>query len=187
MPWIVGGHRCRAGGGRAGQAPAALCVARRRSSRSAPSGLIDFWRWAYDYGHNLDSEHAIIKIPGMTYQPPLIGDEAAAELSRGIVCLPPAGFWPAWPSPLPWLPSVLAWRERQLALGAQLTPAHLQPARNPHDTRKGATGAAVACLLALAERWCRQRTGDDHSIAPGARADDYGRTQWPPPGTRESW
>jgi hypothetical protein len=37
-------------------------------------GLWDYWRWGYDYGHNLDmSEHAIIKIPEMTYQPPLIG------------------------------------------------------------------------------------------------------------------
>ena len=37
------------------------------------AGLADFWRWSYDYGHNLDTEHAIIKVPGMTYQPPLIG------------------------------------------------------------------------------------------------------------------
>ncbi len=39
----------------------------------AVAGLADFWRWTYDYGHNLDLEHAIIKVPGMTYQPPLIG------------------------------------------------------------------------------------------------------------------
>lgn len=32
-----------------------------------------FWAWEYDYGHNLDYENAPIKIPGMTYQPPLIG------------------------------------------------------------------------------------------------------------------
>jgi len=37
------------------------------------AGLADFWRWEYDYGHHLDLEHAIITIPGMTYQPPLIG------------------------------------------------------------------------------------------------------------------
>lgn len=35
-------------------------------------GLYDFYLWGYDYGHNLDP-HAPIKIPGMTYQPPLIG------------------------------------------------------------------------------------------------------------------
>lgn len=36
-------------------------------------GLWDYWRWGYDYGHDIDREHAIIKIPGMTYSPPLIG------------------------------------------------------------------------------------------------------------------
>jgi len=36
-------------------------------------GIADFWRWEYDYGHDLDFENAIIKVPGMTYQPPLIG------------------------------------------------------------------------------------------------------------------
>lgn len=38
-------------------------------------GMVDFWRWEYDYGHHLDMEHAIIKVPGMTYQPPLIGSK----------------------------------------------------------------------------------------------------------------
>jgi len=28
--------------------------------------------WEYDYGHDLD-KHAPIKVPGMVYQPPLIG------------------------------------------------------------------------------------------------------------------
>ena len=37
------------------------------------AGIYDFWRWSYDYGHNLDMEKAIIVVPGMTYQPPLIG------------------------------------------------------------------------------------------------------------------
>jgi len=36
------------------------------------AALVDFWWWEYDYGHNLDP-HAPIKIPGMAYQPPLIG------------------------------------------------------------------------------------------------------------------
>lgn len=37
------------------------------------AGMYDFWRWGYDYGHNLDAEQAIIVVPGMSYQPPLIG------------------------------------------------------------------------------------------------------------------
>jgi len=37
-------------------------------------GLYDFYMWEYDYGHNLNP-HAAIKIPGMAYQPPLIGSK----------------------------------------------------------------------------------------------------------------
>lgn len=34
--------------------------------------MYDFYRWEYDYGHNLDPTAAIV-VPGMAYQPPLIG------------------------------------------------------------------------------------------------------------------
>lgn len=34
--------------------------------------MYDFYRWEYDYGHNLDPNAAIV-VPGMAYQPPLIG------------------------------------------------------------------------------------------------------------------
>lgn len=37
--------------------------------------LWDFYHWEYEYGHELDFAHAIIKVPGMTYQPPLIGSK----------------------------------------------------------------------------------------------------------------
>jgi len=36
------------------------------------AGLVDFYMWGYEYGHNL-SPDAPIKVPGMSYQPPLIG------------------------------------------------------------------------------------------------------------------
>ncbi|HOW26457.1 MAG TPA: hypothetical protein PK711_12400 [Bacteroidales bacterium] len=36
--------------------------------------LYDFYQWEYDYGHNL-SPDAAIKVPGMTYQPPFLGDK----------------------------------------------------------------------------------------------------------------
>jgi copper chaperone NosL len=36
------------------------------------AALIDFYRWGYDYGHNLDP-HAAIRVPGMAYQPPVLG------------------------------------------------------------------------------------------------------------------
>ncbi|MBY0478697.1 MAG: nitrous oxide reductase accessory protein NosL [Chitinophagaceae bacterium] len=34
--------------------------------------MFDFYRWEYHYGHNLDPTAAIV-VPGMAYQPPLIG------------------------------------------------------------------------------------------------------------------
>jgi hypothetical protein len=93
MPWIV-----------AGLAALGLVVAavgRRRLvyvwlggfASLAIVGLIDFWRWEYDYGHNIDFEHAIIKIPGMTYQPPLLGTKqllnftATSWPALGALCL----------------------------------------------------------------------------------------------------
>lgn len=36
------------------------------------AALWDFYRWGYEYGHNLDPNAAII-VPGMSYQPPVIG------------------------------------------------------------------------------------------------------------------
>ncbi|GIK60251.1 MAG: hypothetical protein HND39_11145 [Ignavibacteriota bacterium] len=40
----------------------------------AAVGLYDFYLWGYDYGHDLDP-NAAIKVPGMAYQPPLIGSK----------------------------------------------------------------------------------------------------------------
>ena len=73
MPWIVGA--LVAAGllvaliGRRG--PLYGWVAALAAGGAA--GLGDFWRWTYDFGHHLDTEHAIIRVPGMVYQPPLIG------------------------------------------------------------------------------------------------------------------
>jgi copper chaperone NosL len=36
------------------------------------AALVDFYLWGYHYGHNLDPTAAIV-VPGMAYQPPLIG------------------------------------------------------------------------------------------------------------------
>ncbi len=37
------------------------------------AGIYDFYLWNYDFGHNLDTAKAAIKIEGMTYQPPILG------------------------------------------------------------------------------------------------------------------
>jgi hypothetical protein len=73
----------------------------------AVAGLVDFWLWSYDYGHNLDPT-AAIQVPGMTYQPPLIGSKqllnfvatswpglggVAAMVSVGIGSVVAIGEW----------------------------------------------------------------------------------------------
>lgn len=40
----------------------------------AVAGLGDFYKWGYEYGHQLDPT-AAIKVPGMSYQPPVIGSK----------------------------------------------------------------------------------------------------------------
>ena len=55
----------------------------------AAIGLGDFYKWEYDYGHDLDLENAIIRIEGMSYQPPLIGSKQL--LNFRATSLPAAG------------------------------------------------------------------------------------------------
>lgn len=51
-------------------------------------GLVDFYLWGYNYGHNLNPG-APIKVPGMTYQPPLIGSKQLLNIDA--VSLPYTG------------------------------------------------------------------------------------------------
>ena len=88
MPWIIVAVSLT------GLAVAAL---RRRAALYAwiasfaavcAAGLIDFWKWEYDYGHNLDPR-AVLKIPGMSYQPPIIGSRQL--LNFRALSVPAAG------------------------------------------------------------------------------------------------
>jgi copper chaperone NosL len=54
------------------------------------AGLADFYKWSYDYGHDL-SPTAIIKIPGMSYQPPLLGSKQL--LNFHATSWPASGGW----------------------------------------------------------------------------------------------
>jgi copper chaperone NosL len=56
----------------------------------AAIGLYDFYTWEYDYGHNLNPQ-AAIKIPGMVYQPPLIGSKML--LNFNAISLPDISFY----------------------------------------------------------------------------------------------
>ncbi len=52
--------------------------------------MVDFWKWEYNYGHNLDPNAAIV-VPGMVYQPPLIGYKQL--LNFGAYSIPDIGGW----------------------------------------------------------------------------------------------
>lgn len=90
-------------------------------------GLWDFWRWEHDYGHNLDMETAVIVVPGMSYQPPLIGSK---QLLNFVAT--------AWPGSgavligLAWLTAALVWWR----------------------SRGGAARTAIAALLAIGTGGC---------------------------------
>ena len=50
--------------------------------------MIDFWKWNYNYGHNLDPNAAIV-VPGMAYQPPILGYKQL--LNFGAYSIPDIG------------------------------------------------------------------------------------------------
>ena len=52
--------------------------------------MYDFYKWGYDYGHNLDPT-APIQVPGLSYQPPLFGHKRL--LNFDAYSLPDAGGW----------------------------------------------------------------------------------------------
>ena len=64
-------------------------------------GLLDFYMWEYNYGHNLDPK-AAIRIPGMSYQPPLIGYQqllnflAGSLPDIGAILIAIAGLMISW-------------------------------------------------------------------------------------------
>ncbi|MBI1782421.1 MAG: nitrous oxide reductase accessory protein NosL [Sphingobacteriales bacterium] len=52
--------------------------------------MYDFWKWGYAYGHDLNPD-APIKVPGMGYQPPLIGHKRL--LNFDAYSTPDIGGW----------------------------------------------------------------------------------------------
>jgi len=56
----------------------------------AIAAMVDFYMWGYDYGHNLDP-HAAIQVPGLSYQPPLIGHKKL--LNFDAFSYPDTGGW----------------------------------------------------------------------------------------------
>ena len=90
MPWVLGalvmlGLATAASGSRKVLVTwtAAFLVA-------AVAGLVDFYRWEYKYGHNLNPE-AAIRVPGLTYQPPLFGSRQLLNFTASS--WPGTGGW----------------------------------------------------------------------------------------------
>ena len=54
------------------------------------AAMVDFYKWGYDYGHNLDPK-AAIQIPGFSYQPPLLGHKTL--LNFDAYSYPDSGGW----------------------------------------------------------------------------------------------
>ena len=52
--------------------------------------MVDFWKWEYNYGHDLNPE-APIQVPGMAYQPPLLGYKQLLNFSA--FSIPDIGGW----------------------------------------------------------------------------------------------
>jgi copper chaperone NosL len=52
--------------------------------------MIDFYKWGYDYGHDLDPS-APIQVPGLSYQPPLFGHKRL--LNFDAYSFPDVGGW----------------------------------------------------------------------------------------------
>jgi hypothetical protein len=90
MPWLVGGLIAT------GLAVAAmgrrwlLLAWTAMFGLAAAAGLADFWYWGYTYGHELDPT-AAIRIPGFSYQPPLLGSKQLLNFTAH-----------SWPGPGGW-------------------------------------------------------------------------------------
>jgi len=102
--------------------------------------MIDFWRWEYNYGHNLDPL-APIQVPGMAYQPPLIGYKQL--LNFGAYSIPDKGGWSLFASGiLLMLGVVYEWlKARKTKIKTMVNPAGL--------------GKAAACVMLLVTVGCK--------------------------------
>ena len=92
--------------------------------------MVDFYHWEYNYGHNLNPE-APIQVPGMAYQPPLIGFKQL--LNFGAYSIPDSGGWIF------------------IAVGVLLAVAGFMEIRKAKTSvtkvRSALTAAAVICLF----------------------------------------
>jgi copper chaperone NosL len=112
--------------------------------------MVDFYKWGYDYGHNLDPK-AAIQIPGFSYQPPLFGHKTL--LNFDAYSYPDSGGWVIITAAgilfITWL---VEWRERRKMKG-----------RIVSLNKKELPVAAMICMLVLS------------SCNPSPEAINYGK------------
>jgi len=139
MPWIIAFL--------IGSALVAAVVGRRRVHTLwlatflviSVIGLADFWYWEYDYGHDLNTEEAAIIVPGMAYQPPLIGSKQLLNFK--------AHSWPGTGGYVAFLSMGLG----LLAWGLDWRRAHQKRAARPeHPAENERPSPNAAAILVLA-------------------------------------
>jgi copper chaperone NosL len=103
------------------------------------AGLMEFYSWNHDYGHNLDPM-APIKIPGMSYQPPVFGTKQLLNMSTSS--------YPSWGT----LFVALAFAAGVLALVNEYRRGGLLPIRSagtPRAATRSTATAAAAGVMAI--------------------------------------
>jgi copper chaperone NosL len=107
------------------------------------AGMFDFYKWEYAYGHNLDPE-AAIKIPGMSFQPPLFGTKQLANFR--------ATAWPGVGGIMAMIAVALAVLSVIYEFGfrrrLRLERETRAPLREPAKAAAGIVLAAILCLAA---------------------------------------
>jgi len=98
-------------------------------------GMYDFYRWEYRYGHELDPS-AAIKVPGMTYQPPMFGTKQLLNFTTT-----------AWPAVGGWLAMIA------VTLGVACVPYEYRFRRRPLRHAK-LDNACPACKVGTALLLC---------------------------------
>jgi copper chaperone NosL len=122
------------------------------------AGMYEFYSWNYDYGHNL-SPDAPIKVPGMTYVPPIIGTKTLLTIH--------ASSWPSWGTFF----VVLAFGAAAAALVLELRSRRGQRGTSATQRPAGAGGGSLAAaavmlvVLATLASGCGRAAGDGAQLA----------------------
>lgn len=105
----------------------------------AGAALYDFYKWGYDYGHNLDPA-AAIKVPGLTYQPPVVGHKTL--LNFDAYSYPDTGGWVIIVAGATFfVVYLLEWRRNR---NTQSRPVRI-------DTKQVAIAASIAVVFSACE------------------------------------